>query len=123
MLDAILSRLAVPSMELLRTTAARRPRRAPVMEVSPADAQSFVNFVVLVPRIEGEEGLSGTLRAEAAHKENYDLVDPPWTNETTASTCSFRFEWQPDPQLRVRFFYFFFITLEPRVECTTIYEP
>ena len=102
MLDAILSRLAVPSVDLLRAAAAKRPRRAPVMEVSPADAQSFVNFVVLVPRIEGEEELSGTLRAEAAHAESNDLVDPPWTSSTTASTCSFRFEWQPDPQLRVR---------------------
>lgn len=100
MLDALLSRLAVPSVELLRSAASRSPCHAPVLDVSPSDAQSLVNFVVLVPspRSEEEEELSGTLRVEAA----YGTSSMPLTGRPTASTCSYRFEWQAHPQLRVR---------------------
>ena len=104
MLGAILDRGSGPALELLRGAALRQPRRAHAVEATPQEAQTFVNFVVLAPRPDEEtEELVGTVRREAAHADlNKDILGPPWTPATVASTCSFRFEWQVNAQLRVR---------------------
>ena len=91
-------KMSAPTVERLCAAADAKPPRALQHELTPADnAQSEVNFVVLVPphRVDahGESVQTyGTLRREAAPAIRADVGGGKWPAWSTASPCSFRFE-------------------------------
>lgn len=90
--------MSAPSPEKLAAAAAAQPSRALQHELMTADnAQSEVNFVILMPphRVDahGESVQTyGTLRREAAPAIRADVGGGKWPAWSTASPSSFRFE-------------------------------